>query len=51
MKKFIQYLDETAKRNIQAEHDCIALIHQINNNYHFHNIGPKYYIPIIFLYQ
>ena len=47
MKKFIQYLDETAKRDIQAEHDCIALIHQINNNYHFHNIGPKhFFIPI-----
>ena len=47
MKKFIKYLDETAKREIQTENDCIALIQQINNNYHFHNIGPKHiYIPI-----
>ena len=47
MKKFIQYLDETAKRDLQTENDCIALIHQINNNYHFHNIGPKqFFIPI-----
>jgi SpoVK/Ycf46/Vps4 family AAA+-type ATPase len=47
MKKFIQYLDETAKRELQTENDCITLINQINNNYHFHNIGPKdVYIPI-----
>jgi len=47
MKKFIQYLDEVAKRELQTENDCIALIHQINNNYHFHNIGPKsFFIPM-----
>jgi SpoVK/Ycf46/Vps4 family AAA+-type ATPase len=47
MKKFIQYLDDTAKREIQNENECIKLIHQINNNYHFYNIGPKpLYIPI-----
>ena len=47
MKKFIQYLDESAKLQLQTENDCIALIHQINNNYHFHNIGPKsFFIPI-----
>lgn len=39
MKKFIQYLDETSKRQIQCEMDCIALINHINNNYYFHNIG------------
>jgi SpoVK/Ycf46/Vps4 family AAA+-type ATPase len=47
MKKFIQYLDESAKRELQTENDCFALIQQINNNYHFHNIGKKpFFIPI-----
>lgn len=47
MKKFINYLDATAKRDIQTENDYISLIHQININYYFHNIGPKnLYIPI-----
>ena len=47
MKKFIHYLDESAKKELQTENDYIALIHQINNNYHFHNIGPKqFFIPI-----
>jgi hypothetical protein len=41
MKKFIQCLDENAKKQFQSETDCITMIHQINNNYHFHNIGPK----------
>ena len=39
MKKFIQYLDETSKKQIQSEIDCIALINHINNNYYFHNVG------------
>ncbi len=40
MKKFIQYLDEQSNHTIQSEIDCISLIHQINTNYYFHNIGP-----------
>jgi SpoVK/Ycf46/Vps4 family AAA+-type ATPase len=52
MKKFIQYLDESAKKEIQTENDCIALIYQINNNYHFHNIGPKsFFIPMTMEHQ
>jgi hypothetical protein len=39
MKKFIQYLDETSKKQIQSELDCIALINNINNNFYFHNVG------------
>lgn len=48
MKGFIKYLDETSKHNIQNESACIAMIHHINNNYHFHNIGPKqFFVPHI----
>lgn len=39
MKKFVQYLDETSKREIQSEMDCISMIHNINNHFYFHNIG------------
>jgi hypothetical protein len=39
MKKFIQYLDESSKKQIQSEIDCIALVNHINNNFYFHNIG------------
>jgi len=46
MKKFINYLDESAKKELQTENDCISLIQQINNNYYFHNIGPKEFISI-----
>ena len=41
MKKFIEYLDETSKKQIQSENDCIAIINHINNNFYFHNIGQK----------
>lgn len=39
MKKFIQYLDESSKKQIQSEIDCIALVNHINNNFYFHNVG------------
>ena len=47
MKKFIQYLDTCATQKYQLENDYINMIYQINNNYHFNNVGsPPLFLPI-----
>ena len=47
MKKFIQYLDTCSMQKDQLENDYINMIYQINNNYHFNNVGsPPLFLPI-----
>ena len=49
MKKFIQCLDESSKKQIQSEIDCIALINHMNNNFYFHNVGMNHNVKERFL--
>ena len=40
MKKFIEYLDACALQKDVLETDYLTMIHHINGNYHFNNVGP-----------
>ena len=49
MRKFIKYLDETAKSVDLTQDDYANIIFQINHNYDVYNIGPKQiFAPMVF---